>query len=37
LLHLLAEHDVRAFVMHSGVPLGEQLVGARGSATGARV
>jgi len=37
LLHLLAEHDVRAFVMHSGVPLGEQLVGARGSATGARL
>jgi len=34
LLHLLAEHDVRAYVVRSGIPIGEQLVGARGGASG---
>ena len=33
LLHLLAEHDVRSFVVRPGVPLGEQLVTAREGAT----
>ena len=36
LLHLLAEHDVRAHVLRPGVPFGEQLVAARdGSAVAA--
>jgi len=29
MLHLLAEHDIRATVIRPGVPLGEQLVGSR--------
>ena len=31
MLHLLAEHDVRTFVIRPGVPLGEQLVTTRGN------
>jgi len=37
LLHLLAEHDIRAFVLGPGQPLGEQLVSTRDGAAAVMV
>jgi hypothetical protein len=36
LLHLVMEHDIRAFVLRPDVPLGEQLVASRAGPVGAR-